>query len=1291
MAKETVYNNTLVSGAADETLTYTRYVKDESSGKSTKELLDEKVNKTDQLGTTQIADKAITTEKLENESVTTDKLDAASVTTDKVADANITTSKLADSSVETEKINNKAVTTDKLNDGAVDNSKLSPNAVTSEKIKNESIITEKLNDRAVTTEKVEEKAITNAKLGDQSVDGRVVREASLETKHFANESVTTEKVARKSITKDKLADNAVDTSQVVDGSIGNAKLSPDSVTTEKIKDGSVTNEKIADNTLGFGKFDPELRKTIQAATGLPEDLNQMIQDVDQSVKQLHEKDKDLQSQIDDKQQQITANDDDISLLQTRSTQMEEAIKGISASGGASQASAVTYENTKSELDSVTAQGAIDELQSKKFNKENIAQEFGDSEDKVVSQFALPFREIESPEFIKAIVDANNHLLFTINLDGEVNWSKGIPAPIRAKLQEIITQCQQDKTDLLGSINTINGILDKTTIKDEAGEIQDTPFRVISNEEFLWAVVDSEDRLLFGIYRYSGKPYFPLNEMYHVEQNKEFFAVWLDADDKVLLGIRRDGQIIGEIHAVNALKQVISQLQSDLATLQEKVGTIDTNLKELLDVFSLQENPEYMAVETDVDGKILSATNADGSHYSYNLKSETIPKEFSHLDDPEGRMNIVTDADGKIMAYRDKEGVQHENELEVNTLHTSNLNLKGNSVNDIQSALIANGFNIKTPIDWSESSFIQIPEPSLALINITEIDSMPTSKTDNKKAYLEFWDKQGNYFKKKVILNAQGANSLTAPKKNFAIDFCEDEWIGDNTTSVKFGNWVTQDGFHCKAFFGDLFRGLCVVCYKYMDMITKTRGFDKDRPWKKVLINYENINSYESGIDSPLTKTDLMFDTGAKCVPDGFPCIVHLNNVFYGVFSFQLKKHRDNYHMSKKTVENIHIDPDYIDGNNFFNGNIDWSCFEIRNPKQDSKKNKLLAIYKPVVVSSVPTDSSTYIPGDSVAINNNDDTYHVYLFTFEKKWKDLGNITLSNDLDGNLCFDYEYNGDYPRELSESNSISKKVKEYIQRFSNAIPTIKTAESTYLESSKTDEDLNILKSSIESFFDIDTLIDYIICSDVVNNWDGFRRNWQWLSYDGKKWFVSMYDCDNTFGSISTQAVSPFTSFLGNSTTLPSGWIHKYYQKELNDRYKFLADKGIISVDTIFNLIQDWVNRIGENNFSLEYDKWSNSYCFNKTTVNEEYWKLVRDSIGNAIKGSSITYSKETEYSENDICYFGTSFTNGNYYQFKCIKKCKGVLPATFRYIDNIYRLYKWINENINNMDNLYSYSRK
>lgn len=116
MAKETVYNNTLVSGAADETLTYTRYVKDESSGKSTKELLDEKVNKTDQLGTTQ----------LENESVTSEKLAENSVDGRKVCDGSIENRHIGNNAVSTSKIASRSVTNEKIAHDSVSRAELTP-------------------------------------------------------------------------------------------------------------------------------------------------------------------------------------------------------------------------------------------------------------------------------------------------------------------------------------------------------------------------------------------------------------------------------------------------------------------------------------------------------------------------------------------------------------------------------------------------------------------------------------------------------------------------------------------------------------------------------------------------------------------------------------------------------------------------------------------------------------------------------------------------------------------------------------------------------------------------------------------------------------------------------------------------------------------------------------------------------------------------------------------------------------------------------------------------------------
>ena len=331
----------------------------------------------------------------------------------------------------------------------------------------------------------------------------------------------------------------------------------------------------------------------------------------------------------------------------------------------------------------------------------------------------PFRYIQNEEFIFAKVDAEDKLLFGIQCDGTPVFGK--TSAVEDRLQSQVTLLAEKVATIMGDEDTTNVIDTMNELKKFFAEIENTQtltsilenlnslntkfgediknlqdrkvdkeegksliedevkecFKVIENEEFILAVIDSEDRVLFGFYRATGEPYYPLNEMYHVIQNKEYFAAWLDADDKVVLGIRRDGQIIGEIHAVNALKKVISQLQSDLASLHEKVGTIDTNLKELLDVFSLQENPEYMAVEKDADGKVLAATYNDGSHYSHNLKSETIDAKVDKeegkslidadvaianttIEDPEERSNMELDSENRVLSHRDKNGIKNEN-------------------------------------------------------------------------------------------------------------------------------------------------------------------------------------------------------------------------------------------------------------------------------------------------------------------------------------------------------------------------------------------------------------------------------------------------------------------------------------------------------------------------------------------------------------------------------------------------------------------------------------------------------
>ena len=962
---------------------------------------------------------------------------------------------------------------------------------------------------------------------------------------------------------------------------------------------------------------------------------------------------------------------------------------------------------------------VDAELDKKFDKENVAQEFGDSKEKVVSQFALPFREIESPEFIHCIVDANDHLLFTINLDGEVDWSKGIPTPIKAKFQEIINQCQQDKTDLLESINTLKGILDKTTIKDEEGIVVDTPFRYIQSEEFIFAKVDAEDKLLFGIqwdgtpvfgktsavedrlqsqvtllaekvatimgdedttnvidtmnelkkffaeientqtltsilknlnslntkfgediknlqdtkvdkeagksliedevkecfkvieneefikaitdadgkvlfgiYRESGKPYFPLNEMYHVEQNEEFFAVWLDADNHVLFGIRRDGQIVGEIHAVNALKQVISQLQSDVAALQEKVGTIDTNLKELLNVFSLQDNEEYLAVEQDAEGKVLSATNPDGSHYIHNAKSETIPTEFSHIEDPEGRTEITTDAEDNVLGYRDSEGTRHEHKISA-----SHINLSEEAAKEVNEAFKSAGIKMENPSDFSKDSHIELPIPRIAAQVRIYAPKLPTTKQDNIEADIEYNDKDGNYFRKPVILNAQGSSSMNYYVKNMAID------INDGS-EIKFGDFPTQDSFHLKKYYIDAFRGQCIVGYWLMEQVYKSRPAGQQYPYE---YSYSN-NSVTDGFGD--LKKD--FFNGAKCHPDGFPIIITWVNsetnkeTWMGIYTWNLKKSKEVYNCNKKKAENIILDGD-INDSSLWNGTIDWSAFEIRNPK---------------------------------------------------------NLI---DIDGN-----KYDGDNPKELSETDSLSKKVKDYIVRFSNALQDIKS---------------NKAKETFEKYFVPNIMIDHFLANQILYNVDGIRRNTIWVSYTGLKINPTLYDLDSLFGNHPSGLLiikgSQSSGILGIDKELPTKYLYELYSQEIKDRYSELRKVGIFTADNIQGLLKKWTVSIGYDNFSKEFQTYPETNSYRKSNVSEK-WELVGWGNGNA-------YDENKTYSKGELCKLYDL-------TFSAKEEVLGISPITTPYehymqgggfFNSIQRVFNWLIERITFLDKTFNYN--
>lgn len=169
---------------------------------------------------------------------------------------------------------------------------------------------------------------------------------------------------------------------------------------------------------------------------------------------------------------------------------------------------------------------------------------------------------------------------------------------------------------------IDDLAENTEIKDEEGTVVETPFRYIQNEEFIFAKVDVKDKLLFGI-RWDGTPEFGKTSA--VEDRLQSQVTLLAEKVATIMG---DEDTTNVIDTMNELKKFFAEIENT-QTLTSILENLDkTSIKDekgnIQDTpFRVIENPEYLAIETDADGKVLSATYPDGSHYAYNMKSETI--------------------------------------------------------------------------------------------------------------------------------------------------------------------------------------------------------------------------------------------------------------------------------------------------------------------------------------------------------------------------------------------------------------------------------------------------------------------------------------------------------------------------------------------------------------------------------------------------------------------------------------------------------------------------------------------
>lgn len=132
-----------------------------------------------------------------------------------------------------------------------------------------------------------DETLTYSRCVKDEESGESVKE-SLDKKVNTTDKLESHQIKNGAITNEKLAANSVGNSNLQDGSVSNEKLEDGSITNEKLAENSITKDKLKDSTIGVEKLDPELRQTINAATGLPKDLVETIQNVDVSIAKLND-------------------------------------------------------------------------------------------------------------------------------------------------------------------------------------------------------------------------------------------------------------------------------------------------------------------------------------------------------------------------------------------------------------------------------------------------------------------------------------------------------------------------------------------------------------------------------------------------------------------------------------------------------------------------------------------------------------------------------------------------------------------------------------------------------------------------------------------------------------------------------------------------------------------------------------------------------------------------------------------------------------------------------------------
>lgn len=134
---------------------------------------------------------------------------------------------------------------------------------------------------------------------------------------------------------------------------------------------------------------------------------------------------------------------------------------------------------------------------------------------------------------------------------------------------------------------------------------------------------------------------------------------------------------------------------------------------------------------------------------------------------------------------------------------------------------------------------------------------------------------------------------------------------------------------------------------------------------------------------------------------------------------------------------------------------------------------------------------------------------------------------------------------------------------------------------------------EDAVADYFDVDAAIDYMIFVCCIGARDNTLKNILYGTYDGRKWFMSAYDLDTTFGAnVHSKGWYPvvndrnqFAQAAGMHSVF--NFIYKYSKGRLKARYAELRST-ILSDENVWYMLNNFVSDIPRVIYNMDAERW-------------------------------------------------------------------------------------------------------